>query len=220
MYTNYIVRAAWACNCGLQVSYKFKDFNDLEQLLQLTSSAGIVRPMAKRTTKKRGKKAKVRRRTDPSTFLPEFPDVVRAIAMQGVTDDELAFIFGLNPKIVKAWRKIYPDFDKAIEEGRTLADLQVIEALHKKAIGHSYDTDVVIKHGKDYSIETLTKTDPPETNAIRYWLSNRDPKRWSDRRHVQVTGKSGEPALGVKQESKVELMQSIISLIQPKPDGA
>lgn len=219
MYTDYIVRAAWSCKMKVQVSYKFNDFNDLEQLLRLDSSAGIVSPMAKRTKKRRGKKAKVRRRTDPSTFLPEFPDVVKAIAMQGVTDEELAFSFGLNPNIIKGWRKIYPDFDKAIEEGRTIADLQVIEALHKKAIGHSYETDIVVKHGKDYSIETITKTDPPETNAIRYWLSNRDPKRWSDRRHLQVTGKKDEPGIGVKQESKVELMQSIISLIQPKPDG-
>lgn len=218
-YTDHIVRVAWACKRDLQVSYKFNDFNQLEQLLSLDSSAGIVSAMAKRTKKRRGKKAKVQRRTDPSTFLPEFPDVVRAIAMQGVTDDELAFSFGLNPKIIRAWRKIYPDFEKAIEEGRTIADLQVVEALHKKAIGHSYDTDIVIKTKHGYEIETITKTDPPETNAIRYWLSNRDPKRWSDRRHLQVTGKGGEPALGVKQESKVELMNSIISLIQPKPDG-
>ncbi len=175
--------------------------------------------MAKRTNKRRGKKSKTRRRTQASTFLPEFPDVIKAIAMQGVTDDEIAFSFGLNPEIIRGWRKIYPEFDKAIEEGRTLADLQVIEALHKKAVGHSYETDIVVKHGKDYSIETITKTDPPETNAIKYWLSNRDPKRWSDRRHYALTGKKDEPPLGVKLETKKELMQSIISLIQPKPDG-
>lgn len=141
--------------------------------------------------------------------------------MQGVTDDELAFSFGLNPAIIKGWRKMYSDFDKAIEEGRTIADLQVIEALHKKAIGHSYETDVVIKHGTEYSIETLEKHDPPETNAIKYWLSNRDPERWnrSATSHMQLTGKKGEPAVGVKDETKTELISSILSLIQPKPDG-
>tara|TARA_R110002126_G_scaffold55928_4_gene149890 strand:+ start:726 stop:1244 length:519 start_codon:yes stop_codon:yes gene_type:complete len=172
--------------------------------------------MARRISKK-----KARKTGRGATFLPEFPDVVRAIAMQGVTDDELAFSFGLNPAIIKGWRKMYGDFDKAIEEGRTIADLQVIEALHKKAIGHSYETDVVIKHGTEYSIETLEKHDPPETNAIKYWLSNRDPERWNRAAaHIQLTGKKGEPPVGVKDETKVELISSILSLIQPKPDGA
>jgi len=166
---------------------------------------------------------RAKRRTKGATFLPDFPDVVRAIAMQGVTDDELAFSFGLNPSIIRGWRKLYPDFDEAVKEGRTVADLQVIEALHKKAIGHTYDTDVVIKHGNDYSIETIAKHEPPETNAIKYWLSNRDPDRWNRTAlHIQHTGKKGEPdiGLGVKQETKMELMSSILSLIQPKPDGA
>lgn len=168
------------------------------------------------------KKAK-RRTKRGSTFLPEYPDVVRAIAMQGVTDDELASSFGLNPQIIRSWRKLYPDFDDAIREGRTIADLQVIEALHKKAIGHTYQTDVVIRDGKGYAIETMDKHEPPETNAIKYWLSNRDPERWNRTAlHIQHTGKKGEPPIahGVKQETKLELMSSILSLIQPKPDGA
>jgi len=151
--------------------------------------------------------------------LPEFPDVVRAIAMQGCTDDELAFSFGLDPKIIRSWRKLYPDFNEAIKEGRTIADLQVIQALHSKAIGHSYETDVI----KDGEVHTVTKYVGPETNAIKYWLSNRDPERWNrTAMHLQLTGKKGEPpvGVGVKQETKLELMSSILSLIQPKPDGA
>lgn len=166
-------------------------------------------------------KKKARRLTKPATFLPDFPDVVKAIAMQGVTDDELAFSMGLNPKIIKSWRKMYSDFDAAIEEGRTIADLQVIEALHKKAIGHSFSTDVIIKDKGGYSIETITKTEPPETNAIKFWLQNRDPERWN-RAGTSLAlhgGKKGAEPIVVKDETKMELMSSIIALIQPKPDG-
>lgn len=144
--------------------------------------------------------------------------------MQGVTDDELAFSFGLNPDLIQAWRKLYPDFNKAIEEGRTIADLQVIEALHKKAIGHTrtYDIAKPVGHGEHAHLEIITLEEEitPETNAIKFWLGNRDPDRWSERRHVQMTGKKGELPLGIKQETKHELMSSILSLIQPKPDGA
>ena len=168
------------------------------------------------------KRVKRKSKSDIGDFLPAAPDIVKVIAMQGSTDSEIALMMGLDPKIVKAWREMYPDFDKAIEEGRTAADLEVLEALHKKAVGYEYEKTVVLKSKNGDRLEDITFRVEPETNAIKYWLSNRDPKRWSDRRHMQVTGKQDEPALafGVKHESKVELISSILGLIQPKPDGA
>jgi len=183
--------------------------------------------MAKKLSKRplRKKKGTV----DIGTFLPMVPDVVKAIAMQGTTDDEMALMFGLSPKTVEAWRKYYPSFDKALEEGRTVADLKVIQALHQTAVGSIRKKDVLVKirtgHGagefsEDVEIHTITEEIPPETNAIKMWLQNRDPKRWNRAaRHVQLTGKENEPGIDVKNESKAELMSSILSLIQPKPDG-
>lgn len=181
-----------------------------------------MRSMARRISRKK------KRRTGGGTpFLPELPDVVKAIAMQGSTDDEIAFSFGLDPKIIAGWRKMYPDFDKAIEEGRTLADLQVIEALHKRAVGFTrkYDVAKPVGRGADATLEVVTLEEEvlPDANSIKFWLSNRDPERWNRAsRHVQLTGKKGEPAVafGVKQETKMELISSILGLIQPKPDGA
>lgn len=163
--------------------------------------------------------ARLIRKAKTKAFLPKTPEIVRAIAMQGVTDPELAFMFGLDPKIIKAWRKMYPSFDKALEEGRTVADVEVIQALHKKAVGFTRQYDVA-KYSKDQGAYTLSLEEEiqPDTNAIKYWLSNRDPARWSERRHIQVTGKHGAPDVGIKSETKMELMSSILSLIIPKPD--
>jgi hypothetical protein len=168
------------------------------------------------------KRVKRKSKSDIGDFLPAAPDIVKVIAMQGSTDSEIALMMGLDPKIVKAWRKMYPDFDKAIEEGRTAADLQVLEALHKKAVGYEYKKEVVVRTKDDVFVQEVNHVVEPETNAIKFWLSNRDPKRWSEKRHMQITGKDNEPAVafGVKHESKVELISSILGLIQPKPDGA
>jgi hypothetical protein len=167
------------------------------------------------------KRVKRKSKQEIGDFLPAAPDIVRMIAMQGNTDSEIALMMGLDPKIIKRWRKMYPDFDKAIEEGRTSADLEVLQALHKKAVGYEYEKQVVLKSKSGDYIEDITVRVEPETNAIKYWLGNRDPKRWSERRHMQHTGKDDEPALafGVKNESKIDLMNSILSLVQPKPDG-
>lgn len=143
--------------------------------------------------------------------------------MQGCTDDELAFSFGLDPKIIRSWRKLYPSFDKAIEEGRTVADLQVVEALHKKAIGYSYDKDVVVRNGKEVYIEQMEHVVEPEFQSIKFWLSNRDGERWNKAAtQLRVGGtKDDMPiGIGVKSETKLELINSILGLIQPKPDGA
>lgn len=167
------------------------------------------------------KRIKRKSKTDIGEFLPAAPEIVKVIAMQGSTDSEIALMMGLNPKIIKAWREMYPDFDKAIEEGRTAADMEVLQALHKKAVGYEYEKDIVVKTRDGADIETVTHVVEPETNAIKFWLQNRDPKRWSDRRHMQLTGKDDEPAIkhGVRSETKMELISSILGLIQPKPDG-
>lgn len=191
--------------------------------------------MAKKVGKKkgflksRGKPSHKKKRTHSPVFLPEVPDFVKLIAVQGFTDDEIAGMFGFDPKIIAAWRKMYPSFDKALEEGRTLADLQVVQALHKKATGIQVTRDVPVKvrrskgkgqYVEEVEVHTITEEHPPETNAIKFWLSNRQKDLWSDRSHHQHTGKKDEPAIGVRDETKRELMSSILSLIQPKPDGA
>ena len=161
------------------------------------------------------------------TFLPAAPQMVRAIAMLGATDDELAFMFGYSPDVIKGWRKMYTDFDEALEEGRTVADLQVVQALHKKAVGYEQTKDVPIKvktgrFTEAVEMHTITEQIQPDTQSIKYWLSNRNPAQWNKAaKHVQLTGKKDEPPVGfgVKQESKLELMNSILGLIQPKPDG-
>lgn len=203
--------------------YKFNEINELHELLQREAGALIIPGMARRINKKKPRRLTGR----GATFLPDLPDVVKAIAMQGCTDDEIAFSFGLDPKIIKGWRKMYGDFDKAIEEGRTIADLQVVEALHKRAVGfkRTYDVAKPVGRGDNATIEVVTLEEDviPETNSIKFWLSNRDPERWNRAaRNLRIGGeKGGEPInMGVKNETKMELVSSILSLIQPKPDGA
>jgi hypothetical protein len=176
--------------------------------------------MAKRLSKRtRASRSRIIKKKDIGLHLPSAPEIVKAIAMQGVTDDELAFMFGLPPKTIEGWRKMYDSFDSALEEGRTVADLEVVEALHKKATGYSYEKEFSTKEGK---VRSFTQHVEPETNAIKFWLQNRTPEQWNRAaKHLQLTGKKGEPNLdGVTPESKLELMSSILSLIQPKPDGA
>ena len=175
--------------------------------------------MARRLSKK-----EVERRKDMSTvaFLPDYPDQVKAIAMRGLSDGEMAEMFGVSKKLFSAWKRFYPGFAEAIEKGRTQADARVIQALFEKATGYSHpDTKIVYdKDGGGFHTYEFTRHYPPSDKAIEMWLTNRQKEHWKNRQDHEVSGKDGAPlGIEVKNESKKELVSSILALIQPKPDG-
>jgi hypothetical protein len=138
--------------------------------------------------------------------------------MRGLSDDEMADIFGLSPKLLKNWKRQYPDFKKAIEHGRTLADARVVRALFEKAIGYSHPNEHVHfdAEGVVSTYENI-KHYPPDTGAIKMWLTNRQKEHWADRSE-QRHGLADNALPGIRDESKKELMASILALVSAKPD--
>lgn len=85
---------------------------------------------------------------------------------------------------------IFDDAKKLIASGDIeAADLEVIEALHKMAIGYS----VTEKRprgridGKDVFDEVL-KTFPPDSKAAIFWLTNRMPEQWKQVKSIEHSG--------------------------------
>lgn len=148
-------------------------------------------------------------------FLPDYPDQVKAIAMRGLTDDEMAEMFGISPDLIDAWKKFYPSFAKAIDSGRTFADANVVKALYDNAIGFDYETDEVVKTRTGAHVVTVKKRSLGDTQAQKFWLENRQPEHWSRRLRVSHGGDGTPIGVAVKAETKVELINSILSLIKP-----
>lgn len=179
--------------------------------------------MARRRTKKAAKADRENRKERPSAvFLPDFPDQVKAIAMRGLTDDEMAAVFGISKQLMQDWKKYYPDFKAAIEEGRTHADARVVQALFERSIGYTHpETKFAIYEGEFTDERTVLKHYPPDVAAIRMWLTNRQREHWKDRQSHEHGGAPDLPDIGIaqKNETKQELINSILGLIQPQPDG-
>ena len=159
--------------------------------------------------------------TDEPTniFWPDRIDHVRAIAARGLSDDEMAVMLGVSEKLFDSWRRFYPEFNKAVEDGRTDPDMQVLAALHKNAIGYERDEDVVVKTRRGAQIVTVKQFYPGETSAQRYWLNNRMPKYWKDRQEHAVGGADPKNPIHIKSETKDEVINSLLNLIVPRPDG-
>lgn len=149
--------------------------------------------------------------------LPSCLPQVRAIAARGLTDNEIADIYGIPKDLFKAWRKAYPDFDEALKKGRLEPDTAVVEALFKRAVGYDFKEEGLTRTG---SVREIRRHLPPDTGAIKYWLNNRARDHWKERSSSEVGGSTEEGAkpIGIKSEGREDMIAAILSLVQPKPD--
>ena len=151
-------------------------------------------------------------------FLPDYPDQIRAILMQGLDEDDISDLFDISRQQMGIWKAQYPHFKKALEDGFTDADAAVLGALFQVATGASHpETKVMMWDGEILTHEVI-KHYKPDVQAIKLWMTNRQRKHWSDRKETKVSGDMDAP-IGLRDETKLEVMSSILSLIQPKPDN-
>ena len=67
-----------------------------------------------------------------------------ALACQvGMTDYELAKLFGVSESTINNWKEKYPEFAEALTAGKSFADERVVRSLYHRAIGYTYDTEEV-----------------------------------------------------------------------------
>lgn len=123
----------------------------------------------------------------PTDYKPEYCEQVRKLCLLGATDKEIALYFGVTEATVNNWKTAYPEFIDSIKDGRENADNNVVNSLYKKATGYDYEEEVLVDvHGMNPKQETrnLKKHMPPSDTAIIYWLKNRQPEKWRDKKEV------------------------------------
>lgn len=153
-------------------------------------------------------------------FLPDHLDQVRAIAMRGITEKEMAEVFDIHPRQIKLWKKQFPTFRDAIDKGYTDADQAVLSALYQKAVGYTHEEEKIFQWDGMIVRADTTKHYAPDVNAIKLWITNRQREHWKDRQQVGVNGGVDDNApIGLRDETRREVMSSILALIKPKPDN-
>ena len=103
----------------------------------------------------------------------------------GYTFEDIANKIGITTVALRAWRKQYPEIDKALKAGREIIDYKVENALLKSALGYKtreVKVTTTIRHGKVVETikEVLDKEQAPNVSAAQCWLYNRLPKKWKN----------------------------------------
>ena len=111
--------------------------------------------------------------------------LVEAWARDGLTDEQIAHNLGISKDTFYVYKREHADFADALKKGKEVVDIAVENALFKRAMGYSYD-EVTYEDGKP--VKVVTKQVAPDVTAQIFWLKNRKPAEWRDKREVEQNG--------------------------------
>ncbi len=118
---------------------------------------------------------------------------LEAWARDGLTDEQIATNMGIVPSTLYEWKKKYAEISEALKRGKEVVDIEVENALLKRAKGYSYIettrelvTDRETGESRLEVTKVVTKEVQPDTTAQIFWLKNRKPKEWRDKQETDV----------------------------------
>lgn len=128
----------------------------------------------------------------PSKYAKTIVLKILEMASRGCAEQTICAKMKINVDTLHEWKKVHPDFSEALKAAKEISDDEVVETLRSKALGYTrksvkfwYDADL-----KQVVKEVYDEYYPPDTTALIFWLKNRQPDRWRERK--EITGKDGE----------------------------
>ena len=131
------------------------------------------------------------------------------LAQAGLTDEEIAQEIGIHVNTLYEWRKAHPEFSESLKGGKATPDDEVEAALLRRAKGFKY-----VEGSKE-------KVALPDTTACIFWLKNRRPGDWRDKRQHEVTETIRGPLVIVRHgtdEKRAKRAQSDGRVLPPSID--
>ena len=110
-------------------------------------------------------------------------------ARDGLIDKQIAQNIGVAYSTFREWVKKFPALSASLKKGKEVVDRQVENALFKSATGYEYTevTEELTEKGMEIT-KKVTKQVAPNPTAAIFWLKNRKPDEWRDRKETEVSG--------------------------------
>lgn len=136
---------------------------------------------------------------NPGKYKPEFVEQARKLSEAGFTDEQMADWFEICIRTFYNWTAKHPDFLQAIKMAKDAPDDRTERSLYHRANGYEWTEEVPTKV-KDIEYENgrklretervvITKVKrftPPDPTSSIFWLKNRRPGTWRDKKEVEV----------------------------------
>lgn len=131
-------------------------------------------------------------------LTPEGLMLIEGWARDGLTNEQIAHNMDICLTTLKDWREKYPSISTALKKGKEVVDRAVENALFKKAMGYTvplkktfkvkhviYDNGKKVEEYEELQEGIDEVHVPADTTAQIFWLKNRKPDVWRDRREVK-----------------------------------
>ena len=113
---------------------------------------------------------------------PDGLSLLEGWARDGLTDEQIAENIGITATTLYEWKNRFPEISEALKKGKEVVDIQVENALLKRALGYEYTEERIEISDKDgRKVIQTVKTVLPDTTAQIFWLKNRRPDKWRDK---------------------------------------
>lgn len=116
-------------------------------------------------------------------------------ARDGLTDKQIASNTGVSYSTFREWVKKFPALSAPLKRGKDVVDRQIENAMVKNALGYQYDEvtreSIWNDDLKKFELRTtkvVTKEVKADTTAQIFWLKNRKPLDWRDKKETELSG--------------------------------
>lgn len=108
--------------------------------------------------------------------------LIEGWSRNGLTQQQIAKNLDINVDTLIEYKKKYTDFSDALKKGKEVVDLEVENALFKRAIGYTI-TIMEQKVDKDGYVHDVKRDVhvPGDVTAQIFWLKNRKKHDWRDK---------------------------------------
>lgn len=121
---------------------------------------------------------------------------VQGWARDGLSEEQIAHNMGIVRATLAEWKKKFPSLLDAIKKGKEVVDREVENAMLKRALGYDYEEvvqrPVVIDKETGETemriVQRVNKHVAPDVTAQIFWLKNRKPEEFRDKRDVDLSG--------------------------------
>lgn len=119
-------------------------------------------------------------------------------ARDGLTDAQIAAKMGIGTSTLYKYQAQHEEIVEALKRGKAPVDNEVENALLKRAMGFEYEevTTEIIEQPDGSQRKHIKRTKRmvyPDTMAAIYWLNNRRPDLWKNRKAVEVDTADNAP---------------------------
>ncbi len=120
--------------------------------------------------------------------------LLEAWARDGLTDEQIAGNMGITVRSLYNWKKRSIPIFQSLKTGKEVADIEVENALRKKALGfreteQTVTTRRTVEYANGRRVREVSEVEryySPDTTAQIFWLKNRKPRQWRDKREQDI----------------------------------